>query len=323
MKCLILGGTGFIGCNLAKKLKDEGHYVVVADVQDNKFMQPEEYCNELFEADLRDRRVVSHLMDHCKEYDECYQLAALMGGAGFIFTGENDADIIHNSALINLHVASEAVAKGIKKVFYSSSACIYNQDLQLDSANGGLKEGTAWPLNPDSDYGIEKGFSEKVYQAFAKNHGLNIRIGRFHNIFGPYSDYTEPKCKAPAAICRKVAEAMDGGEIEIWGDGLQTRSFTCIEDCLEGVSQLMDSDYTKPINIGSSEMITINDLAKMVIDISGKSIKIKNINGPQGVRGRNSDNTLCKSVLNGWEPRTPLKEGIAKLYEWVEAEINK
>lgn len=319
-KILILGGNGFIGCNLAKRLFQEGNWVTVVDIQDNKFMHPQEYCSEYIQADLRHPQAVIHVMNHCREYDECYQLAALMGGAGFIFTGDNDADIMHDSALINLNVARECLAMGIKRVFYSSSACIYNEDLQGDPNNTGLKEDSAWPLNPDSDYGVEKGFSEKLYQAFAKNKGLEVRIARFHNIFGPYSDYTEPKSKAPAAICRKVAEATD--TIDIWGDGQQTRSFLHIDECIDGVLKLMRSDCAKVLNIGSNEMISINDLARMVIDISGKNISINNIEGPTGVRGRNSDNDLIQSEIN-WSPSQPLRAGMEKLYSWVNSEINK
>jgi nucleoside-diphosphate-sugar epimerase len=245
-----------------------------------------------------------------------------MGGAGYIFSGDNDADVMHNSAMINLNVAYECSRQNVKKVFYSSSACMYPEHNQLDPNNPNCEESSAYPANPDSEYGWEKLFSERMFLAFNRNYKLDVRIARFHNIFGPYGTYKGGKEKAPAAICRKVSEVLDGGEIEIWGDGNQTRSFLYVDECVEGVLKLMESDFTGPVNIGSDEMITINDLVNYIIDISGKMVHIKHIDGPTGVRGRNSDNNLIKEKLN-WSPKQPLYEGLIKTYEWINKEINK
>jgi nucleoside-diphosphate-sugar epimerase len=245
-----------------------------------------------------------------------------MGGAGFVFTGENDANIMHNSALINLNMAEVCVKNKVKRVFYSSSACMYPEHNQKDPNNPKCSEESAYPANPDSEYGWEKLFSERLYLAFNRNYGLQVRIARFHNIFGPEGTWRGGREKAPAAICRKVAEAKDGGTIEIWGDGLQTRSFLYIDECLKGVLLLTRSDFLGPVNIGSDEMIAINDLAKMVISVSGKSLGIKNIPGPQGVRGRNSDNKLIAQKLD-WKPTQPLKTGIEKTYKWIEEQVKK
>lgn len=344
MNIVILGGNGFIGSHLAKRLHQEGNYVRVVDIQQNEYMDIPEFCTHNFIGDLRDPKVAESALAwyQDKPIDEVYQLAALMGGAGFIFTGENDADIMYSSAMINLNIANECVKKGVKKVFYSSSACIYNQDLQTDPNNHGLSEDMAWPLNPDSDYGIEKGFSERLYKAFERNYGLTVRIARFHNIFGPQGTWTRGKEKAPAAICRKVAEVsnlvnfptgigskvtyvhnpeIDGLQsIDIWGDGTQTRSFLYIDECVEGIIRLMRSDCTKVVNIGSEEMISINDLAKMVIRISGKNLAINNIPGPTGVKGRNSHNQLIEQEL-GWKPSAPLEQGMTILYNWINEQV--
>jgi nucleoside-diphosphate-sugar epimerase len=245
-----------------------------------------------------------------------YQLAADMGGAGYIFTGDNDANVMHNSATINLNVAHTATIKKVGKVFYSSSACMYPEHNQLDPDNPKCSEDSAYPANPDSEYGWEKLFSERLFMAFNRNYKLQVRVARFHNIFGPEGAWIGGKEKAPAALCRKVASTSEGGEIEVWGDGLQTRSFLYIDECVEAVRRLMESDFMGPVNIGSEEMISINDFAKMIIGISGKNISIKNIIGPEGVRGRNSDNALIEKEL-GWKPSQPLKYGITKTFNWI------
>jgi nucleoside-diphosphate-sugar epimerase len=289
---------------------------------------------------LKDIALVSKVMlapnqmsvsDKENAFDEVYQLAADMGGAGYIFTGENDANVMHNSAQINLNVVQYAVKFGIKKLFYSSSACMYPEHNQLDPENPNCEESSAYPANPDSEYGWEKLFSERIFMAFSRNYGLNVRIGRFHNIFGPQGTWRGGKEKSPAAICRKVAEAENGTEIEIWGDGNQTRSFLYVDECVEAVIRLMESNFSHPVNIGSEEMVKMNQLAEMVIKISGKDLKVANIEGqqffdkygfkcPLGVKGRNSDNKLYKSVI-GWEVNQPLKTGIEKLYEWVIGQV--
>lgn len=318
---LVLGATGFIGTNLCAKLKKEGHFVVGADIKRNEFgFEPADVY--LF-GDLSDYYNAARCFD-VYQYDEIYQLAADMGGAGYIFTGDNDANIMSNSAAININLCNLLVSPAINykgKVFYSSSACIYPEHAQTDYNNSGLSEHDAYPSNPDSNYGWEKLFSERLYMAYAKNHGLDVRISRFHNIFGEYSTYKGGKEKAPAAMCRKVAEAKEG-EIEVWGSGKQTRSFLYIDECLEGIERLMNSDYKQPVNIGSSELISINDLAKMVIEISGKGLTVKNVHSNAiGVLGRNSDNTLIEQKL-GWKPTKSLKEGITKLYSWVDKRVN-
>jgi nucleoside-diphosphate-sugar epimerase len=255
-----------------------------------------------------------------QKFDEVYQLAADMGGAGYIFTGENDADIMHNSALINLNVLEACHKRNIKHVYYSSSACMYPEHNQLDPDNPNCVESSAYPANPDSEYGWEKLFSERLYLAFNRNYGMSCRVGRYHNIFGPLGTWQGGKEKAPAAMCRKVAMCPDGGEIEVWGDGKQTRSFLYIDECIDATIRIMRSDILEPINIGSEEMIAINDLAKMAIDISGKNISIRNIPGPEGVRGRNSDNTLIRDYLS-WAPSQPLRVGMEKAYKWISAQV--
>lgn len=329
-KILILGGGGFIGGSLAKKLKNDGHFVRVADIKNHEFMEQNEFCNEFMLGDLRDRSFVSKVMygpkqlslnDTENSFDEVYQLAADMGGAGYIFTGENDANVMHNSSLINLNVLEFAVKFKIKKIFYSSSACIYPEHNQLDPDNPNCEESSAYPANPDSEYGWEKLFSERLYLAFNRNYGLDVRIARFHNIFGPNGTYKGGKEKAPAALCRKVCEATNNTSIEIWGDGKQTRSFLYIDECIEGILRLMESDFTGPVNIGSDEMISINDLAKMIINISGKKLEINNISGPTGVRGRNSDNNLIFKELF-WKPSQLLENGIEKTFEWIKSKSN-
>jgi nucleoside-diphosphate-sugar epimerase len=270
-------------------------------------------------ADLREDDSWKKILD--RPFDEVYQLAADMGGAGYIFTGEHDADVMHNSASINLNAAHYGQKAGIKKIFYSSSACMYPAYNQEDPSNPKCSEDSAYPAAPDSEYGWEKLFSERLYLSFHRNYKLEVRIARFHNIFGPEGTWRGGKEKAPAAICRKVAEAPDGGEIEIWGDGMQTRSFLYIDECLEGVRRLMQSEFTGPVNIGSEEMVTINQLAEMAMDIAGKKLTIKHVDGPLGVRGRNSDNKLIKEKLD-WSPSQPLRAGLEKTYAWITKQLN-
>jgi len=337
---LVLGAGGFIGSHLVKRLKSEGFWVRGVDLKYPEF-EPT-VADDFIIGDLRDPKVVKNIFliesnngEHPLNYeynsprpfvqhmqfDEVYQLAADMGGAGYIFTGENDANVMHNSATINLNVAHEAVEQKAKRVFYSSSACIYPEHNQLDPENPNCEESSAYPANPDSEYGWEKLFSERMFLAFARNYGLEVRIARFHNIFGPQGTWKGGKEKAPAAMCRKVAETPDGGEIEVWGDGLQTRSFLYVDECVEGILRLTRSDFEGPVNIGSEEMIAINDLAKMAIDISGKNIKVKNISGPTGVRGRNSDNKLIQEKL-GWAPNYPLMSGLTETFNWINKQVN-
>jgi nucleoside-diphosphate-sugar epimerase len=326
---LVLGAGGFIGSHLVRKLKSEGFFVRGVDLKLPDFSPSA--ADEFVIGDLRDPKVVSRVMfspnqtsvnDKENSFDEVYQLAADMGGAGYIFSGENDANVMHNSALINLNVVHEAAKQSVKRVFYSSSACMYPEHNQLDPNNPNCEESSAYPANPDSEYGWEKLFSERLYLAFKRNYGLEVRIARFHNIFGPYGTWKGGKEKAPAAMCRKVAEMLDGGEIEVWGDGSQTRSFLYIDECVEGVLRLMRSDFEGPVNIGSEEMVTINQLAQYAIDISGKNITIKNIDGPTGVRGRNSDNKLIQEKL-GWSPNYPLYNGLTETFNWINKQVNK
>lgn len=318
-KVLVLGGGGFIGGHLSKRLKDNGCFVRSVDIKRHEYFSESEFCHEFFQGDLRDSKFVERVItspDNEDSFDEVYQLAADMGGAGYINTGDNDAEVVHNSMMINLNVLNIGTKLKAKKFFFASSACVYNEHNQLNPDSPICEESSAYPAYPDSEYGWEKLFSERLYSTFKRNYGVDVRLGRFHNVFGPYGTYDGGREKAPAAICRKVAKCEDGGTIEIWGDGKQTRSFLYIDECIDAVLKLMESDFDKPINIGSEEMISINDLAKMVIDISGKNIEIKNIPGPQGVRGRNSDNRLIKKVLD-WEPTQPLKDGIIKTYLWI------
>lgn len=315
---LVCGAGGFIGGQLVKRLKREGFWVRGVDLKfhEHSESQADDFCI----GDLRDQSVVRMVVD--RRFDEVYQLAADMGGAGYIFTGEHDAEIMHNSATINLNVLDACYKRSIKRIFYSSSACMYPKYNQLDPDNPNCEEASAYPANPDSEYGWEKLFSERLYLSYNRNFGMQCRIARYHNIFGPEGTWQGGKEKAPAAICRKVALANDGDEIEVWGDGLQTRSFLYIDECLEGTVRLLRSGFEGPVNIGSEEMISINDLASMVIDISGKELEIKNVDGPEGVRGRNSDNRLIRQKL-GWAPSEPLKEGMKKTYNWIVGEILK
>jgi GDP-D-mannose 3', 5'-epimerase len=313
---LVCGAGGFIGHHLVKRLKREGFWVRGADLKFPRFSETE--ADDFMIGDLRDPYFVSHVID--RRFDEIYQLAADMGGAGYIFTGEHDADVMHNSASINLNIVHAAQTRNNKRIFYSSSACMYPEHNQLDPDNPNCAESSAYPAAPDSEYGWEKLFSERLYLAYGRNHGMEVRIARYHNIFGPEGSWNDGKEKAPAAICRKVAMAPSGGEIEIWGDGKQTRSFLYIDECLEGSLRLMRSDFTGPVNIGSDEMVTIDRLVDIVAAIAGKSLKKRHIDGPTGVRGRNSDNRLIRERLN-WSPATVLGDGLRPTYAWISSQV--
>jgi len=314
---LVCGGGGFIGGHLINRLKKEGYFVRGVDLKENEYGNDK--ADEFVIGDLRDSNVAEKVV---KGMNEVYQLAADMGGAGYIFTGDHDAAVMHNSALCNLNVLDAAEKAGVKKIFYSSSACMYPEYNQLDPDNPKCSEDSAYPAAPDSEYGWEKLFSERLYFAYQRNTKIKVKVARFHNIFGPAGTWTGGKEKAPAALCRKVAETEDGSFIEVWGDGKQTRSFLFIDECVEAVRRLMDSEFSGPVNIGSEEMISINDFAKMVIDISGKNISIKNIPGPTGVRGRNSDNKLIREKL-GWEPDIPLRKGMEITYKWINQQVQQ
>jgi nucleoside-diphosphate-sugar epimerase len=317
-KVLVCGAGGFIGGHLVKKLKRQGHWVRGVDLKLHEFSPS--MADEFIVGDLTDQAFVRKVLD--LPFDEVYQLAADMGGAGYLFTGDNDANVMHNSALVNLNIIQQALHVGVKKLFYSSSACIYPSYNQEDPQNPKCSEDSAYPAMPDSDYGWEKLFSERLFQAFNRNYNMDVRIARFHNIFGPEGTYTGGKEKSPAAICRKVAEAQDGDGIEVWGDGLQTRSYLYIDECLEGIERLMQSDFVGPVNIGSEEMVTLNQLAEMVIGFSNKKLYIINVDvAHTGVRGRNSDNKLIKKEL-GWAPSKPLSEGMRKTFDWIKAQVN-
>lgn len=317
-RILVCGGAGFIGSHLAKRLKEEGCWVRVADIKDkNEYFEESEYCDEYIQADLRDPLYVQKVMCGYR-WDEVYQMAADMGGATYIFTGEHDADIMYNSALINLNIAKEAIKTDVKRLFYSSSACMYPAYTQEDPNNPDCRESSAYPAAPDSEYGWEKLFSERLYKSFERNYGLCVKVARYHNIFGPYGIWCGGKEKSPAAICRKVAE--NDNTIDVFGDGKQTRSFLYIDECVEATIRLMRSESKEIVNIGSEEMITIGDLVKMIIDISGKKIDITYIPGPTGVRGRNSNNDLYKQEI-GWAVSQPLRVGIEKLYSWIKEQV--
>ena len=317
-KALVCGAGGFIGGHLVKYLKEKGYWVRGIDLKYNEFHKVDEIADHFVIGDLRDPYVVAAVIE--EGMDEIYQLAADMGGAGFVFIGENDADIMHNSALINLNVAHESAKKNVKRVFYSSSACMYPEHNQLDHDNPNCVEDSAYPANPDSEYGWEKLFSERLYLAYNKNHGMNCSVARYHNIFGPEGTWQGGKEKAPAAMCRKVLLAKD--EIEIWGDGQQTRSFLYIDACIEAIRRLMASDFTGPVNIGSDEMVTINQLVDIACSIESKQLNKKHIPGPTGVRGRNSDNTLIKEKL-GWVPNYSLEKGMHNTYKWIKEQLSK
>jgi nucleoside-diphosphate-sugar epimerase len=331
---LVLGGGGFIGSHMVKRLKKEGFWVRAVDLKYPEFAETE--ADDFVQGDLRNPLLVEKVMDCPVQPDnrwtEVYQFAADMGGAGFVFTGENDADIMHNSALVNMNIAHQAAKnKNVDVIFYSSSACMYPEHNQLDPDNPNCTEDSAYPANPDSEYGWEKLFSERMFLAFAKNYGLNVRVARYHNIFGPEGTWDGGREKAPAAMCRKAARAEKGGSIEVWGPGTQTRSFLYIDECIEATIRFTRGDFAGPVNIGSEEMIAINDFAKMAIEVSGKDLNIYNIDGedfvkkyghkcPIGVNGRNSDNTLYEEKV-GWKVSQPLIEGMKKTYEWIEKQV--
>jgi len=315
---LVCGAGGFIGSHLVKRLKSEGFWVRGVDLKFPEFGAT--VADDFIKGDLRDPYVCRAVVD--RKFDEVYQLAADMGGAGFVFTGENDADIMHNSATINLNMLDVCHRRNIKRVFYSSSACMYPEYNQLDPDNPKCSEESAYPAAPDSEYGWEKMFSERLYLAYARNYGLEARVARYHNIFGPEGTWRGGREKAPAALCRKIAEMAEGGSIEVWGDGKQTRSFLYVDECVEGTIRLTRSDFQGPVNIGSEEMISINDFARMIIKISGKNLHIRNISGPEGVRGRNSDNKLIREKLS-WAPSQSLEAGMIKTYAWISAQVLK
>ncbi|MEQ9231666.1 MAG: NAD-dependent epimerase/dehydratase family protein [Cyclobacteriaceae bacterium] len=316
-RALILGAGGFIGNHMVNRLKSEGFWVRGADIKNPEFSAS--YCDEFIKCDLRLKENVDGLFD--QSYDEVYQFAADMGGAGYIFTGEHDADVMYNSAMINMNVLNAMIESGNERVFYSSSACIYPKFNQKEPDNPICSEESAYPAEPDSEYGWEKLFSERLFASYARNYGLECRVARYHNIYGPEGAWRGGREKAPAAICRKVAEAKDNEVVEVWGNGRQTRSFLFIDDCIEGTIRLMRSDHQGPFNIGSEEMVTINGLTEMVIELSGKTLAVKNVEGPVGVMGRNSDNTLMKRMTS-WEPKTNLKTGMKKTYDWVSSQFD-
>ena len=315
-KVLVCGAGGFIGHHLVRRLKGEGCWVRGVDLKAPEFSDSE--ADDFVLGDLRQPELCRQVTD--VPFDEIFQLAADMGGAGYVFSGENDATIMYNSAMINLNMLEAVRLVGAKKIFYASSACIYPEHNQTDPENPVCIESSAYPAAPDSEYGWEKLFSERLYQSYCRNYGIQVCIARFHNIFGEEGTWQGGREKAPAAMCRKVAMAKDGGEIEMWGDGNQTRSFLYITECLEGIRRLMDSDYDKPLNIGSEEMVSINELVERVAAIAGKKITVKHTSGPLGVRGRNSDNRLIFETL-GWRPEKPLDEGLAATYRWIESQL--
>jgi nucleoside-diphosphate-sugar epimerase len=313
---LVCGAGGFIGSHLVARLKRDGFWVRGVDLKLPDY--EESVADEFIVGDLRQIDLCERVVD--RNFHEVYQLAADMGGAGYIFSGQHDADIIHNSATINLNVADLCRRRGVGRVFFSSSACVYPAVNQADPDNPNCEESSAYPAAPDSEYGWEKLISERLYQSYARNHGMTCRIARYHNIFGPSGTWDGGKEKAPAAICRKVAQADHGGEIEIWGDGLQTRSFLYIDECIEGTIRLMRSDFAGPVNIGSEEMVSINQLVDMVCEIAGKRLHKRHVAGPMGVRGRRSDNRLITERLH-WRPTQSLMDGLEKTYAWIESQL--
>ncbi len=314
---LVCGAGGFIGSHLVRRLKREGFWVRGVDLKFNEHWETE--ADDFAIGDLREQAFCRAVVD--RRFDEVYQLAADMGGAGYIFTGEHDADIMHNSATINLNILDTCYKRSAKRIFYSSSACMYPEYNQKDPADPLCSEESAYPAAPDSEYGWEKLFSERLYLAYRRNYGMNTFVARYHNIFGPYGTWTGGKEKAPAAICRKVAQSASG-RIEVWGDGEQTRSFLYVDECIEGTTQLLRSDFAGPVNIGSEEMVTINHLVGLVADIACKDIRIDHVAGPLGVRGRNSDNRLIRQRL-GWEPTASLRSGLELTYRWIEQQVRR
>jgi nucleoside-diphosphate-sugar epimerase len=342
-KALVLGAGGFIGSHMVKRLRAEGYWVRGVDLKFPEFSKTE--ANEFIVGDLRDVDFVRRVLEwkgeqgnfyqsvpyrYIQVFDEIYQFAADMGGAGFVFTGENDAEIMHNSCSINLNVLemqrqmNERFGKNVTKIFYSGSACMYPEYNQLDPDNPDCREESAYPAAPDSEYGWEKLFSERLYFAYNRNHGIPVRVARYHNIFGPEGTWEGGREKAPAAICRKVSYLpVAGGKIEVWGDGLQTRSFLYIDECIEATRRMMESDFMGPVNIGSEEMVTINQLVDTAAKVADKYVDKEHIlNAPLGVRGRNSNNDLIRSKL-GWDYSMTLEEGIAKTYAWIQTQIEK
>ena len=337
-KALVLGAGGFIGSHMVKRLKDEGYWVRGVDLKHPEFSRHQ--ADEFVIGDLRDKSFVNRVVEWkgwqgnffnsipykmIESFDEIYQFAADMGGAGYIFTGENDADIMHNSATINLNLLDAIVKaqrenRSTPKVFYSSSACAYPSHIQEDVDNPGLKEEDAYPANPDSDYGWEKLFSERLYLAYSRNHDIPVRVARYHNIYGPEGTWDGGKEKAPAAMCRKVASVASGETIDCWGDGEQTRSFLYIDDCLEATRRLMDSSCEEVINIGSEEMVTINELIRIAAKVADKEININHIDGPLGVRGRNSQNDMIRDKLK-WDYQFSLEEGMSLTYNWIADQV--
>jgi len=318
MRAIVLGAGGFIGNHLVSRLKSEGYYVKGVDLKHPLFSSSA--ADDFVIGDLRDKAFCDTMFSDA--FDEVYQLAADMGGAGYLFTGENDFNVMHHSAQINLNVAQAAIQLPGVKLFYSSSACIYPRHNQNNPLAPNCEESSAYPADPDSEYGWEKLFSERLYLNACSNYNLNVRLARFHNVYGPENDYNSGKEKAPAAVCRKVAMAPENGTVEIWGDGQQTRSFLFVEDCIEGIRKLMQSDFHGPVNIGSEEMISINDFARLVIGISGKQLEIRNTEGPVGVMGRTSNNTLVVEKT-GWEPAISLEAGMQLTYNWMVEDINR
>lgn len=332
-RILVCGAGGFIGGAMVERLKRENHWVRGVDIKTHEFKNMSEIADDFILGDLRDSRICKKLFSG--GIDEIYQFAADMGGAGYIFTGENDANVMHNSAKININIAEQCVENKVSRIFYSSSACMYPEYNQRDPDNPLCSESSAYPAAPDSEYGWEKLFSERLWLAFARNYNLTVRIGRYHNIFGPFGTWNGGKEKAPAAMCRKAALAKEGDSIEVWGDGLQTRSFLFIDECIEATRRLMDSNCAEPLNIGSEQMVTINELARIAITLSGKKLSIANIQGkdffskygfecPIGVRGRNSDNALFLKNI-GWSVENNLESGMAKTFPWIESQtkLNK
>ena len=338
---LVLGAGGFIGSHMVKRLRSEGYWVRGVDLKNPEYSETQ--ANEFVIGNLCDvdfvRRVLQYKGEQgnfyneipykmIESFDEIYQVAADMGGAGFVFTGENDANIMHNSVSVNLNVLeeqrkfNEEYKVNKTKIFYSGSACMYPEHNQLDPNNPDCRESSAYPADPDSEYGWEKLFSERLYLAYSRNYSIPVRIARYHNIFGPEGTWEGGREKAPAAICRKVAYADADGTIEVWGDGEQTRSFLYIDECIEATRRLMDSDFVGPVNIGSEEMVTINQLVDTAAKVAGKNISKKHIDGPLGVRGRNSNNDLIRKNL-GWDYEQSLEEGIRKTYEWIEEQVNE